>query len=172
MNNYIRIVAAIGAVGLFIAASFILWQGGLPQPIELSIAPTFEVATLDNQQFQLNEELNRPVVLNFWATWCVPCIIEMPRLEQAYQDYTDDNLLIVGINAGENPDLVRQWVAENNINFPIVIDSNQNLETAYEIRGFPTTFFIDRQGQIQRVVRGIVSEGELENGLSLIGIAP
>lgn len=165
-----RIYAAGGALILALAAVFVLWQAGLPQRPALTNVPNFEAQTLDDQYIKVDARLNRPLVINFWATWCAPCIIEMPYLESAYQDASNQNLLVLGINAGEAPDQVEQWIDANSISFPIVIDPYGELERQYQIDGYPTTFFVDNQGRVQEVVSGQLTREALRRGLAAIGI--
>ncbi len=166
----LRILAATGAVILLLAAALILWWAGLPQIPTLDIVPAFEKTTLDGQPLKIDTELGHPLVINFWATWCIPCIIEMPLLEEASQANQNTGLLILGIDAGEDRPQVSGWIAENGISFPIVIDEDGSLERRYGVRGYPTTFFIDRQGRIQRVVEGPLSEEALAAGLAAIDV--
>jgi thiol-disulfide isomerase/thioredoxin len=167
----IRLAAAVGAVMLALVAGFIVWQAGLPEGREeLSLIAPFEAETLDGEQIVVDENLNRPLVINFWATWCEPCVVEMPRLENAFRNGEDDGLLVIGVNNGEEPEMVRAWVEEHGINFPIVIDQFRELEALYQVRGFPTTVFIDREGQVRKRVEGIVSEETLERELEVIGV--
>ncbi|NDJ87191.1 MAG: TlpA family protein disulfide reductase [Chloroflexi bacterium] len=170
MNPTTRILAASGAVILLLAAGSILWLAGLPQVPSLTTAPEFEALTLENERLAIDPLLNRPVVINFWATWCVPCVIEMPRLEDAHQKYQARGLLVVGVNVGEDRATVAPWIAEHDVSFPIVLDRFGELEQAYEVRGYPTTFFVDRQGRVQKTVQGLLSEDELDDGLAAIGI--
>lgn len=162
--------AFIGTLVLALSSGVILWQAGLPQHPTLTIAPSFSALTLDQDPIHIDNQLQRPVVLNFWATWCLPCIIEMPLLEATYQAHVDTDLLVLGINAAEDPQLVQRWLNDHNIHFPVVIDLYNELQQAYKIGGYPTTFFIDRQGYVQKTVAGQFSEKELQQGLAAIGI--
>jgi cytochrome c biogenesis protein CcmG/thiol:disulfide interchange protein DsbE len=170
-NRRTRMRAAGGALLLALAAGLVLWQAGLPQIHSLAVAPSFKADTLDHKRLEVSSQLDRPLVINFWATWCVPCIVEMPRLEAAYQAGKGSSLLIVGVNAGEDDEHVRAWVEANAISFPIVLDRFGELETAYQVNGYPTTFFVDRQGRVEYIVEGTLSEKELQRGLTAIGVA-
>lgn len=170
-HRTIRLSAAVGAVVLTLAAGFIIWGVGLPAGRgELNLIAPFEAETLDGERLVVDENLNRPLVINFWATWCEPCIIEMPRLEAAFRDGEDAGLLVIGVNNAEEPDVVRAWVEAHGISFPIVIDEFRELEVLYQVQGFPTTVFIDRDGQVRKTVKGLVSVETLERELEVIGV--
>ena len=170
-NSRRKSIAAVGVLLSGLAALFVLWQAGLPAVPQIEQAVAFRALTLDNEPLEVSPNPGQPVVLNFWATWCVPCVVEMPMLEAAHQKHQVNDLLLIGINAGENPETVQQWIAQNNINFPIVIDPYFELEQAYEVRQiYPTTFFIDARGNIKHVHRGPLSEDDLNDNLALIGI--
>ncbi|MBI5929005.1 MAG: TlpA family protein disulfide reductase [Chloroflexi bacterium] len=167
----LRVLSAVGAVLLLVAAFLILWQAGLPQnnPI-LGEAVPFSAETLDGELLILEIPLDKPIVLNFWATWCKPCLVEMPRLEQAYHE-ADDQWLLVGVNAREDPAQIRAWLDDNRVTFPIIIDSTGEIAVSYGAQTqLPTTVFIDRQGNIRKIVYGLLSENTLKDGLDAIGI--
>ncbi len=171
MNAILRILSAVGAVLLLVAAVLLLWQVGLPENERIlgEIVP-FNAETLDGQAVMVGAPPDRPIVLNFWATWCKPCIVEMPRLEKAYQDAANEWLL-VGVNAGEDAALVQTWMQENPVSFPIIIDSMGEIAVSYGAQSqLPTTVFIDRQGYIRKIVYGLLSENALKDGLDAIGI--
>ena len=170
-RTVIRLSAAVGAILLALAAGFILWSAGLPKGrSELTRIAPFMADTLDGERILVDENLNRPLVINFWATWCTPCVVEMPRLEEAYQSGKDDGLVVIGVNNAEEPEEVADWVAAHGIHFPIVIDQFRELEALYQIRGFPTTLFVDREGRVREIIEGPVSEATLERELKGIGI--
>ena len=165
-----QLLAAVGALICALAAVGILVLAGLPSVPQVEQVVAFDALTLENERLTISPEPGRPVVLNFWATWCGPCVVEMPRLEAAHQRHIEDDLLLVGINLAEDPNHVREWVTEHDITFPVVIDPFRELEAAYEVRGYPTTFFIDARGNIVQVHVGPLSEDDLTENLKRIGV--
>lgn len=166
-------LAFIGALLAFGLAGFIVWQGGLPEPNEdYGAVRPFTATTIEETELRINGATNRPIILNFWATWCVPCALEMPRLEQAYQEYQANGLLIVGVNAGqEDPRDALVYAINHELSFPLVMDDDGFISDSYEVRGvLPTTVFIDAEGQIQDIIYGIISENALADGLTKIGL--
>lgn len=167
----LRILSAVGAVILLVAAVLLVWRVGLPQNSRIlgEIVP-FNAETLDGQSVTVDTSLDKPIVLNFWATWCKPCIIEIPRLQDAYQD-ANDEWMLVGVNASEDPAKVQEWIQEHRVSFPIIIDSTGEIAVSYGAQAqLPTTVFIDRQGYIRKIVYGLLSENTLRDGLDAIGI--
>ncbi len=103
----------------------------------------------------------KPVLVNFWATWCGPCVKEMPDLVSLNEEYSAKGALIIGISVdrgGDALNLVSDFTKENNVKYPIVID-NGDLEKAFGgLRGIPTTFYIDKNGKIVKKLIGMQSK--------------
>lgn len=127
-----------------------------PSPQEGFSAPDFTLTTLSGKTLTLSDLRGQVVLLNFWASWCLPCKGEMPALQHAYSDYHDLGLEIVAVNATDqdSEQNARAFVEEYQLSFPIPMDVDGSVSQKYTLRGLPTTFFIDRQGQIQKVVVG------------------
>jgi len=96
------------------------------------------------------------VLLNFWASWCPPCIYEKPTMQALYQRYKDHGLEILSVNLGEDENTARQFIQSNRYTFPVMLDSDGRVSNMYGIRGVPTTYIIDRQGMIIGVVNGAI----------------
>jgi len=128
-------------------------------------APDFSSRTLEGEIFRLSNLKGKTVVLNFWASWCPPCRIEMPALQRLYRDYQDDGLVVLSVNTTNQNNLsdVEEFVRSRNINFPVLLDMDGNISTIYQNQALPTTFFIDRNGIIRdRVIGGPISEALLK----------
>ena len=116
--------------------------------------PDFTLDTLDGGKFKLADHIGQPVVVNFWATWCLPCRAELPAFEQVYRNNRTQGLVVVGVDVAESPDAVAQFVAEAGLTFPIALDTSGETTELYRIQGMPTTFFVGRDGQIKDMVIG------------------
>jgi peroxiredoxin len=131
--------------------------GQIPVPIKGFLAPDFNLETISGEQIKLSDYRGRPLIINHWATWCPPCREEMPALERVYQEYLDQGLVVMAINA-TNQEINRanpvKFPTENQLTFPILLDMDGNVANLYQVRSLPTTFFIDRNGVIQEVVVG------------------
>ena len=117
-------------------------------------APDFELQGLDGESVSLSQLRGSPVMLNFWATWCPPCRDEMPYLQQIYEEWSDEGLMLLAIDIGESRAKVEQYMESNNLSLPVLLDTKSKVADKYGIRGIPTTFFIDGNGVIQEKIVG------------------
>ena len=119
-------------------------------------APEFSLDSLDGSRITLSTLRGHPVVLNLWASWCLPCRTEMPGLERVYQEYKDRGVVILGANMTrqDSEEAARSFVEEHALTFPVLLDREGSMQAAYQIVGLPSTYFIDRQGVIRVVVVG------------------
>lgn len=125
-------------------------------------APDFAWYDASGKQMSFAEAAKgKPVLLNFWATWCGPCIKEMPDLVALSEEYEAKGGLVIGISVDKDSDvlaLVSDFVKEHNVTYPVIID-NGNLEHAFGgLRGIPTTFYIDKEGKIVKKLIGLQSK--------------
>lgn len=125
-------------------------------PREGFLAPEFTLATLDGTKVTLSDLRGKIVLINLWATWCPPCRAEMPALENAYEQYRDSGVVILGINVTyqDSERDIPPFVEEFELTFPILLDRDGSVSTLYQLRGLPTTFFVNREGIIRTVVVG------------------
>lgn len=131
-------------------------NGAIPAPHQGFQAPDFSLQTLDNETLRLADLRGRPVLVNVWATWCPPCRSEMPAMQQIYQDYQDQGFVVLGVNATDQDSrsLVEEFVGQERLTFPILLDEAGAVSRNYLVRSLPTSFFIDPEGTIQEVVIG------------------
>ena len=112
------------------------------------IAPDFQTVDEDGEPFRLSDHRGEVVLLNFWATWCGPCRVEMPEFEAAYQANKDRGFVIVGVNNGETPQAVTAFRADQRVTFPLVMDESFAISDEYVVQQFPTTYVIGRDGMV------------------------
>jgi len=114
-------------------------------------APNFELPNLQKEQVELAELLKQgPVVLDFWATWCKPCIKAFPKLDSLHHKYKDQGLTIVGVNvdAPRNQAKVKPFVKSMGVDFLILLDTNNEVMRRYQVQNLPTTLLIAQDGSI------------------------
>jgi thiol-disulfide isomerase/thioredoxin len=108
----------------------------------------FTLPFLDGAEKTLSAYKGKVVFLNFWATWCPPCRGEMPSMENLYQRFRDDGLELLGVDIQEAPGEVQEFMEEFGLSFPAALDRNGRISNDYGIDAIPTTFIIDREGNI------------------------
>ena len=126
-------------------------------PLKVGEAPpNFTLKDLNGKTWTLAELKGKPVVVNFWATWCAPCKFEMPHFEKAYQKYKDQGLVVLAIDirTDNGEPAVRKYVSDMGLTFPTPMDVTGQTEQDYRVRAYPTTYFIGRDGKLREIKRG------------------
>lgn len=132
-------------------------------------APDFELQNLDGQSISLSDLKGKPVLINFWATWCGPCVSEMPYIQEIYGEWSGKGLMVLAINMGESSSKVEQFLQDHNLSLPVLLDTKAVVARMYVKRGIPTTVFIDKEGIIREIVIGAFPNKEaIENRVSKI----
>jgi cytochrome c biogenesis protein CcmG/thiol:disulfide interchange protein DsbE len=128
----------------------------LTQPYEGFLAPDLELTTATGESLRLSELRGKPVILNFWASWCPPCRSEMPAIQAVHLAYQDRGLVVLGVNASNQDDLnqANEFTLNMELTFPTLYDTNGTTQKLYAVSALPTTFFIDRSGIIRAIVIG------------------
>jgi cytochrome c biogenesis protein CcmG, thiol:disulfide interchange protein DsbE len=128
----------------------------LPIPKQGFIAPDFTLRTLKGETIRLSDLRGQPVVVNFWASWCQPCRVEMPAMERAFKFYQAQGLIILAVNASNQDEAaqVQEFVNNLELTFSILMDQQGVAMSLYQVTALPTTFFIRADGVIQEVVIG------------------
>ncbi len=139
-----------------------------PTPVghETVAAPDFTLQTLDGEEVSLSDYRGKLVMLNFWATWCPPCNAEMPDLQHYYEQHQDEDFIILGINYEGSPEEVGDFVKKYDVTFPILLDSDGRIAQLFGVQGLPTSFFVDKEGNVLGYQPGPVTKEMLEQGLT------
>jgi peroxiredoxin len=148
--------------------------GHSPSTDEGRAAPDFVLETPDGGRLRFSDMRGRPVLVNFWASWCTPCRKEIPDIVKAYGEHQSGGLQVVAVDLQENDDQVRQFAAEFGMTFPIAIDHNGGVAEAWRvggpINGIPSSYFVDGDGVVQARVLGPLTPQSLAEGLAKIGL--
>lgn len=139
----------------------------IPAPVVGSPAPPFALAAPDGATVSTADLRGRPVVLNFWATWCAPCRAEMPALQATAEQFAGA-VHVIGVNQGETAEQVTAFATAFGIAYPLVLDADDAVSRLYRVRALPTTFLIDADGVVRAVIPGAVSAAVLADRLNAL----
>ncbi len=135
---------------------------------EGSIAPNFVLQSVDGERIELNELKGKGVFLNFWGTWCGPCKQEFPYMANQYEVFKDRGVEIVAVNVGESNIAVKKFMESYGVNFPVAMDKDRQVTEAYDITPLPTTFLINPEGKVIKVIKGTMTERNVYEYMNLI----
>jgi len=136
-----------------------------PAPVTGAPAPDFTLKTLDGGEVTLSDLRGRPVLINFWASWCVPCRVEMPELVRAYEENKEAGFVILGVNLTYQDSLteVKAFAQEFGMTFPVLLDETGEVtDDLYRLRGLPLTVFVNREGVITRLHLGAMTREQID----------
>ena len=158
-STRVAVVLALGAIWTILSrVPPAATTGGAPPPSprEGFSAPDFTLDLLSGGQVTLSELRGSVVIVNLWAAWCPPCRAEMPAIEKVYAAFSDRGLVVLGVNTTfqDRETDAAAFVVEQGLTFPIPLDRTGAVSRRYQLRGLPSTFFVDRQGIIRSVVVG------------------
>jgi thiol-disulfide isomerase/thioredoxin len=117
-------------------------------------APNFQLENLEAKTVSLDSLRGKPVLINFWATWCGPCLDEMPFLQEIYSEWSSKGLMFLSINSGETATKVRSYMQQFGFSFPALVDSKNEVAATYRILYLPTTILVDKNGVILEIKVG------------------
>lgn len=138
---------------------------------EKVLAPDFTVYDAEGNPVQLYDYIGKPLVVNFWASWCGPCQMEMPHFEDKYQELGDEvQFLMINMTDGgrETVDSASAFIAEKGYTFPVLYDTDSNAALTYGAYSLPTTYFIDADGYAVAQATGAIDADTLQQGIDLI----
>jgi peroxiredoxin len=164
---FYAVLLLMGALWIFISADHTSasTNGRIPAPQEGFLAPDFSLETMDGETYALSALRGNMVIVNLWATWCLPCRAEMPAIQRVYEKYKDSGLVVLAVNSTsqDNAASVEAFLAEFGLTFPVVMDTDGKVSRLYRLTALPTTFFIGRDGIIRKVtIGGPMSETSLQ----------
>ena len=140
--------ALLRVIACTIAVSALVSCHGAGSPRSGDLAPDFVLPDLAGNVQKLSNHRGKPVLVNLWATWCPPCIAELPLLDEIVRDYGPRGLVVLGIAGDDEADRVRDFVAKYSPAFKVLLDPGGTVGTQYGITGYPETFLVDRDGRL------------------------
>ncbi|MGH2698820.1 MAG: TlpA family protein disulfide reductase [Actinomycetota bacterium] len=169
-----RVVIVLAPALLFVGLLWFALMRSGSQATVGETAPDFDLPTLSGDTLSSEDLKGHPVVVNFWASWCLPCREEAPLLERTWRQYREEGVIFLGVNIKDAESDAKAFVDEFDITYPMVRDLDQELTRAFGVRGLPETFFVDHEwrfvgtesgaerGQQQgTVVLGAITEDQL-----------
>jgi len=170
-RNAIVILVVVAAVTLMLFAGVCMSRSRAVTKVKPvgkngSAAPDFELKSLDGKQVRLSDYRGRAVLLNFWATWCAPCKIEMPWFVDLQKQYAAQGLQVIGVamdDSGE--ETIAKFAQQMGVNYPVLIGKEAVGDAYGGVEFLPTTFIIDRQGKVVDRVFGLVGRSEFEDDI-------
>ena len=130
-------------------------------------APDFTVLDWDGNEVNFSDYAGKPVVLNFWAHWCGPCQMEMPEFNAKYEELEGEVTFLM-VHVGADMDAGKEKVTEGGYTFPVVFDKDSQVAAFYGVSAFPTSFFIDKEGNLQAYYVGAMDGDLLQQGINMI----
>ena len=170
-----KLLIILGSVGLVLAlvvAGLLLTQGDAKNEFssksvseKKELAPNFTLLTVSSGDFHLRDYKGRPVLINFFASWCLPCREEMPVLEKIAHEYESKGVVFLGIAIDDTEQKIKDFVAKYGVTFPVGLDKTAAIQKSFGLYGIPTTYFIDKQGIINYSHSGSVTEELMQHEL-------
>ncbi len=164
-NLFSALALVLGAawIALSAAAPGSVTGGLTPAPRRGFLAPDLALEDSNGQLVRLSDLRGRPVLVNFWASWCPPCQAEMPALQRVYDDYGEQGYVILAVNTTfqDSEAEALAFIEERGLTFPVLWDWDGDAARRYEVRSMPTSFFIDADG----IIRDVVIGGPMSEGL-------
>lgn len=133
-------------------------------------APDFTLQDLSGNFVSLSSLKGRPILLDFWASWCGPCRAEMPVVERLYRDYSARGLAVIGVDVGESRETVARFIGQQGYSYTVVLDSDLEAAMLYNAHALPTLVVIDTDGNVSAYGQGTRSEGELRANIRRAGL--
>ena len=136
-----------------------------------NLAPNFTVFDLEGNEVNLTDFFGKPIIVNFWASWCGPCKMEMPDFDAAYATYKDEiEFLMVNMTDGSRETLEKasSFIADSEYTFPVYYDTEYSAAITYSVSSLPTTYFINADGELIAHARGAIDADTLQKGIDMI----
>lgn len=138
----------ISVISIVLYSHVLLAGQSLTALAEPVTAPDFILQDMDGVKHRLSDYKGKPVIINFWATWCPPCRAEMPSMQRAWDKIKDQNIAMLAINVGEDEDTIFTFLGDYPADFSILLDASGEVSEQWPLKGLPTTFIVSPDGKI------------------------
>jgi len=132
------------------------------------MAPNFELESLDGEVVKLSDFRGKIVLLDFWATWCGPCKVQMKKLKELKSLVNEDEVVIISIDVGESKSIVQEFISKEEVDWLVLLDLRGSTAKSYGIRAIPTLFIIDKEGLIREKYVGVTSTQTLLSAIEAL----
>lgn len=167
------VLAVAGFVLALVVAALLLTQGDKQNGISSKAAlekkesaPNFTLGLMDGKKFHLGDYQGKPILINFFASWCLPCREEMPVLQKIVQEYQPKGVIFLGVAVDDTEKKMKDFIEKYGVTFPVGLDKTTEIQKAFGLYGIPTTYFIDKNGVINYFHSGAVTEELLQHELN------
>ncbi|MEO5347706.1 MAG: TlpA family protein disulfide reductase [Magnetococcus sp. YQC-9] len=162
MTLYDRIITRIKYYFLFLLVVGLLTVtngdalafNGLMPMTNRPLGKDFELKDSEGRIYKLSNYRGQTVLINFWATWCPPCLKEMPSMERLWKEMGEKGFAILALNVGESAEAIASFSFQNDLTFPLLMDQNEKISRDWLVRALPSSYLVDRQGKIAYQVIG------------------
>jgi len=180
LYRILKILIAVLLIAVIVVGAMRFGRQPAPVPAETvpetteapqALAPDFTMYDIDGNALKLSDFRGKPVILNFWASWCGPCKAEMPDFEEAYKTYGDQvQFLIVNLTDGssETVESASGYIADQGYTFPVYYDTTMEGAVGYNVYAIPVSFFIDAEGVVRASNEGMISADVLESNIAAL----
>jgi peroxiredoxin len=145
----------------FMLLAAIAWSGCTTLPVTSGTAPDFTLESLDGDALTLSDLRGQVVVIDFWATWCSPCVEALDYLQQIHEQYADQGVVVLAIDIEETREEIAPFVADHGYTMTVLLDRDSRVSERYGVQGIPHTLVVDREGELHYALGGARDVEEL-----------
>ncbi len=163
-----NVLSATLAVSVLFIAACQTQEMEPPPPEKPRPAPSFTLSAINGKSVSLSALAGKPAMINFWASWCLSCLKELPELERIHNLYKDRGLSVILVNLQETAEVAKKHIEDHGYTMTSLLDEKGQTAEKYQVFGLPTTFFVDKTGMIRKTHMGELTKEIITEGLTAI----